>query len=367
MASLGARVDQKQVPPILISLARKVVRAFYDPLCVIIIDLITKEQCVKLADIVDTVGLVEQYVVGQGLNKLEKDKLIKKIKYPDPDADPPAEGQKPETAEYFFIDYEMMANVTRLRLKMMQNSIKQSAMKTQQERITMECATCSRGYTDLEFDRIVDMNDPHKYTCMDCQGVVVYKEDKTVEKETSITTANFNVQLQPFLQLLKETEAEDCVIVQEIARPPPGRSLKPKTKNARAYEKQRPDNSGPEERRIVVDFGTEETSDTKKQPAWMKLADESNGDAQAQTTANVPQEVASEEITANLDLFKDTKANETGPAVGDSQAEDEEMEDADTFQVEGESVSYNDVTEDHIAKMSAEERARYEDMRELFE
>lgn len=207
------------VPPVLVELTKKVLRAFYDPLCTAVVDILIKELCVREDDLAVLLSLDRSFLAS-GITRLVKDKLLQKKEEIDPTAPLPEEGEREKKHTYYFIDYEMLVNVVRLRIHLIQQSIKKAARQNLTERPKASCTNCAKGFSDLEMDRVIDMATGN-FICDLCNGIVEYDDNKvdTNQIEISELEAKFNRQFVPFLELLKQAEHEKIMLA--IAAPEP--------------------------------------------------------------------------------------------------------------------------------------------------
>lgn len=96
------------IPDALKLLARKVARAFYNDVAVVVMDMLARHTCVKEEDIRDTLQL-QAKVVKMALASLETDRLVKQIDFDDPSV---SIEERKRKAKYWFVDYEAVRMTT---------------------------------------------------------------------------------------------------------------------------------------------------------------------------------------------------------------------------------------------------------------
>eukprot|EP00038_Savillea_parva_P029476 m.71379 g.71379 ORF g.71379 m.71379 type:complete len:388 (+) comp8704_c0_seq3:274-1437(+) len=377
------------VPPVLVELAKRVVRAFYgtaagygDELNTVIVDILIRTTCTKEDDLVRLIQIDSKTVVSR-LNILCKEHLIKRINDVDPDAPPPEEGEQEKTAFFYYIDYEMLVNVVRLRLHMMQEEFRESTQQELFNRPKAKCTQCGRGYLDTDMDQLFDpftgmlvCEDPY------CKGEVAYDETKVDvgEVTSSARSARFNEQLNPFLELLRKAEKE--TIVAAIAAPTPTRKSMPS--RGRGGGLKEPLKGFAVNTQTTIDFTDGEREATVKQkplmhtgmalgsefvsgPGASVVADGRAGTDGGQGAASSAQpSVADDEI---LELLQESTGAATATAPEPNAlkrpADTEPDEDEDEVEVQGVAIPLSRVTEADVARMTEDERQFYLELKEL--
>ena len=100
----------RETPPDLIALARFVARAFYEPLHAVIVEILARDRCVKLDDIV-LLCQIEAAQVQAALNHLLSEKMVRSKLCEDATAEttPAAStGAAPAKVAYYFIDFQQV-------------------------------------------------------------------------------------------------------------------------------------------------------------------------------------------------------------------------------------------------------------------
>lgn len=379
MAAFGEErgMIDAEIPQELVELTRKVVRAFYSPIDVVIMDLLLNERCVKDSDIVAMIGVHQRHIQGE-LSKLLKDQFIKKISRYDP-TEEVVEGETQMKHDYYFINYETLVNVVRLRIYMMTRATNTETTQKAIKQTTMSCGTCGQEFTDLDMARIMDIM-TGLMKCVICEGEVVYHDRDTTVSARDKNTANiatFNKQLNPITELLKN--CEPIVIKLAVLEPPP--STKRYTSDSRNVKKPRLLQSAPGanefKQETVIDFGDEgNTIISKAAPSFhsQSLFSISNGQEPAFSKPVVPKaepifEPDKPDDAAIRDALEQAKSNVVNAAepVTVVPDDDDDNDDETIVMVGGKNVAFEDITDEHISAMTAEEKEKYEELKEILE
>ena len=191
-----------EVPSVLKKLAKIVVRAFYECEHATLINILTNSiyPCVKEEDLQDFLKF-DKKQLRQVLMRLKSDKLIKqrihKEKQP--------ENGTTLTFNYYFINYKLFVNVVKYKLDHIRKKI-ESEEKQAKNRPSFLCSECKSRFSDLELDRLCDM-ETGALKCTICEGTV--EEDLSDIKQANnsrTSLARFNEQLEPIFVLLRECE-----------------------------------------------------------------------------------------------------------------------------------------------------------------
>eukprot|EP00041_Stephanoeca_diplocostata_P004822 m.52122 g.52122 ORF g.52122 m.52122 type:complete len:420 (+) comp15384_c0_seq1:279-1538(+) len=382
------------VPPVLIELTKKVLRAFYDPTCTAVVDILIKELCVREDDLAVVLSLDRSFLTSC-ITRLVKDKLLQKKEEIDPTAPPPEEGEREKKHTYYFIDYEMVVNVVRLRIHLIQQSIKKAAKQNLTERPKASCTNCAKGFSDLEMDRVIDMTTGN-FICDVCNGIVEYDDSKvdTNQMEISDLEAKFNRQFVPFLELLKQAENEKIVLA--IAAPEPTRRNLRSSQGAVGAS----DLVFSAKQQITIDFaGIDKVREAKAMPILHQrnglgrdvlggvspMGGNSKATSDSQDATSKEMEPQDESIMSLLTTTESApvagNASSTGSAVPPPHTglatpalpthadmkltgadDDDETE---MVTVAGTNVPYEDISEQHISDMTEEERTYYMELKSI--
>lgn len=191
-----------EVPAVLKKLAKVVVRGFYECEHATLINILTNSiyPCVKEEDLQELLKF-DKKQLRQVLMRLKSDKLIKqrihKEKQP--------ENGTTLTFNYYFINYKLFVNVVKYKLDHIRKKI-ESDEKQAKNRPSFLCSACHNRYSDLEVDRLLDM-ETGALKCTTCEGTV--EEDVTDIKQANnsrTSLAKFNEQMEPIFRLLRDCE-----------------------------------------------------------------------------------------------------------------------------------------------------------------
>lgn len=202
----GSTIDEQElltvVPPELKRLCKKVVRGFYESEHVAIVNVLTNSQypCLQEDDLIRLLSF-DKKQLRQSLVRLKNEKLIKQRVHKE---------KNPETGalisfNYYFINYKVFVNVVKYKLDHVRKKI-ESEEKQAKNRPSFLCTQCSKKYSDLEVDRLFDL-ETGQLKCTLCEGLV--EEDSAMIKQSNTSRTNlarFNEQMEPIFQLLRECE-----------------------------------------------------------------------------------------------------------------------------------------------------------------
>lgn len=201
-----------EVPPILKRLAKTVAYAFYDPELVVTISLLTSYPCIDEDTLLEKLQFDKRQLRGV-LSKLKNDKLVKQRQIKE---------KQPDTANFnvynfYFINYKLFVNVVKYKLDHIRRKLETEEQQAQ-NRPSFQCLRCSKHFSDLEVDRLMDFN-TNSMKCSFCGGEV--EEDinhiKTQSKGSSL--GRFNDQMESIYNLLKE--CENINLAPEVLEPSP--------------------------------------------------------------------------------------------------------------------------------------------------
>lgn len=216
---MNGTVDEQElltvVPPILKRLCKVVARGFYESEHAAIITLLTNSQypCLQEDDLSRLLGF-DKKQLRQSLVRLKNEKLIKQRVHKE---------KNPETGatlsfNYYFINYKVFVNVVKYKLDHVRKKI-ESEEKQAKNRPSFVCTQCEKRYSDLEVDRLLDL-ETGQLKCTLCEGLV--EEDCVEIKQSNIsrtTLARFNEQMEPIFRLLRD--CEDLNLAPAILEPEP--------------------------------------------------------------------------------------------------------------------------------------------------
>lgn len=216
---MNGAIDEQElltvVPSVLKRLCKKVVRGFYENEHAAIITLLTNSQypCLQEDDLIRLLGF-DKKQLRQSLVRLKSEKLIKQRVHKE---------KNPETGalisfNYYFINYKVFVNVVKYKLDHVRKKI-ESEEKQAKNRPSFVCTQCEKKYSDLEVDRLLDL-ETCQLKCTMCEGLVEEDSAGIKQNNTSRTSlARFNEQMEPIFRLLRE--CEDMNLAPAILEPEP--------------------------------------------------------------------------------------------------------------------------------------------------
>lgn len=200
-----------EVPGSLKQLARLVVRGFYSPEHVILIDMLVRNPCMKEDDLVDLLKF-ERKQLRSIIAQLKNDKFIKvRLRM-----ETGPEG-KATRQNYYFINYKVLVNVVKYKLDHMRRKI-DTAERDSTSRASFKCPTCLKSFTDLEADQLCDFT-TGEFHCTFCHTMVEEDQSALPKQDSRLLLAKFNDQIEPLYVLLREVE--DIKLAPEILEPEP--------------------------------------------------------------------------------------------------------------------------------------------------
>lgn len=192
-----------EVPAVLKKLCKVVGHGFYESEQASVIHMLTnsKYPCVKEDDLIECLRF-DRKQLRQAMVRLKNDKLVKQRTHKEKQA----ETGNTLSFNYFFINYKLFVNVVKYKLDHIRKKI-ESDERQAKNRPSFVCVECSSKYSDLEVDRLMDI-DTGLLKCTTCAGKV--EEDLTdIQHESNCRTclALFNEQMEPIFKLLRECES----------------------------------------------------------------------------------------------------------------------------------------------------------------
>lgn len=403
-----------EVPTSLKRLIRMVMKGFYPVEHAIVMDILIRHPCIKEDDLVDLLKF-ERKQLRTVVNQLKNEHFVHARLRMETGADGKATRQN-----YYYVRYKAFVNVVKYKLDIMRRKI-ETEERDSTSRASFKCSECQKTYTDLEADRLCDFA-TGEFRCSFCSAPLNEDESAMPRTDSRMMLARFNSQMEPLFKLLREVddvklsqdilepEPTDMTQIKKDA----GGS---KSREYQSHQVQGGDHNAwsgdatrnknyqlNNEQGITINFGGEDASnhkaiqEEKEQPIWMlestvkkekeysdfqrkqddfysslSAADTSSANHnqvdimeallahERQTAADpqpvIPGQVNNEESysSESEDSMKPTQAS-LGTAVPEMESEDE-----DTLLVTiGDlKVPVNEVTEDHIARMTTSEKDTY--------
>ncbi|CAL8073346.1 unnamed protein product [Calicophoron daubneyi] len=270
-----------ELPSCLKKLVRSIVRTFYSREHSLIVDMLVRNTIMKEDDLCERLRF-EKKQLRQYLHTLKTDQFIKSKLQLETDV----EGKTTKIIHYF-IDYKLFVNVVKYRLDQMQRRL-EAEQRQSTSRASFKCPSCNMMYTDLEVDRLLDMNNPGKLICVYCRSEVTEEEDNASRTDARALIAKFHHQVRdPIDTMLREC---DEIHLSSSLLEPEFRQLEPlnedlqSSTNPASYDTNRElDNHSADTKRNATQFGptenkvrivlsgqaNETTANAKPCPVWM--------------------------------------------------------------------------------------------------
>ena len=401
-----------EVPATLKRLVRYIAGGFYGKEHAIVIDLLIIHPCVKEDDILELLKF-ERKQLRALINTLKQDKLLKARMRVETDA----EG-KATRHNYYFINYSLFVNVVKYKLDHMRRKI-ETEQRDSANRSSYKCPSCEKTFTDLEADQLLDMV-TKLFLCTYCKCEVEEQVSKETRTDSKSLMVKYNEQLQPLFALLKEVE--DIKLSQSILEPEPVdiRNIRPTTQKAGTsgdkemwsskkmeYNMQQNEVTvNMETDQVGGDAAKKDVRPVKERPVWMTestvegaVTEENPMDAASANYAPATDTPDTSTSKNNEDIMKTLLAHEkkaSKPVIsgipasedegGSSSESDDEVskpaastlgqaefrgsshvaamesddeDDERMVTVEGQQYPYSEVTNDMVARMSAQEKETY--------
>jgi len=201
-----------EVPPILKRLAKTVAYAFYDPELVVTIALLTNFPCIDEDTLLEKLHFDKRQLRGV-LSRLKNDKLVKQrqIKEKQPDT------SNFNVFNFYFINYKLFVNVVKYKLDHIRRKLENEEQQAR-NRPSFQCLQCSKHYSDLEVDRLIDF-ESGLFRCSYCNGDVEEDANHINTQTNGSSLGRFNEQMEQIYSLLKE--CENINLAPEVLEPTP--------------------------------------------------------------------------------------------------------------------------------------------------
>ncbi|KIJ36371.1 hypothetical protein M422DRAFT_782278 [Sphaerobolus stellatus SS14] len=192
-------MSSKEEREILKSLVQQVLRAFYEPKHVIVMDQLVRHPVLKEDELAGRVGL-QLKELSKITAKLQTDKLLKIYRQNEL-----KEGAtRAQARQYFYIDYQHFCNVVKWRTAEMRRII-DSKLRNELDNKGYICPQCRKQYSPLEVDRLIDFAQGH-FSCEDCKAEVIENENAESVKGSKDRMQRFNHQMRFIREGLRRTE-----------------------------------------------------------------------------------------------------------------------------------------------------------------
>ncbi|KIJ51938.1 hypothetical protein M422DRAFT_157029 [Sphaerobolus stellatus SS14] len=158
-------MSSKEEREILKSLVQQVLRAFYEPKHVIVMDQLVRHPALKEDELAGRVGL-QLKELSKITAKLQTDNLLKIYRQNELKG-----ATRAQVRQYFYIDYQHFFNVVKWRTAEMHRII-DSKLWNELDNKSYICPQCRKQHSLLEVDRLIDFAQGH-FSCKDCKAEVI--------------------------------------------------------------------------------------------------------------------------------------------------------------------------------------------------
>lgn len=200
-----------EVPSSLKKLVRLAIRGFYSTEHVIVVDMLIRNPCVKEDDLADLLKL-EKKQLRAVMAQLKSDRFVKVRLRMETGSDGKATRQN-----YYYINYKVFVNVVKYKLDHMRRKI-ETEERDSTSRASFRCTGCSKSFTDLEADRLLDFASG-QFRCSYCSEPVEEDQGALPRQDSRLLLARFNDQIQPLYTLLRELD--DVRLAPQLLEPEP--------------------------------------------------------------------------------------------------------------------------------------------------
>ncbi|XP_064473309.1 general transcription factor IIE subunit 1-like [Ornithodoros turicata] len=375
-----------EVPSSLKRLVRLVIRGFYTIDHVIVVDMLIRNPCVKEDDLADFLKF-EKKQLRSVVAQLKNDRFVKVRLRMETGPDGKATRQN-----YYYINYKVFVNVVKYKLDHMRRKI-ETEERDSTSRASFRCTVCSKTFTDLEADQLVDLT-TGEFRCSYCSAPVEEDESATPRQDSRLLLARFNEQIEPLYVLLREVE--DIKLAAELLEPDPT-DLSHMRKDQKGSTKPRDGVwSGEATRNQVKESITVSVADNaptavpqaekKETPVWLAKSTVLQQEAPVTMKEELPSVDTKTSTEPHSDILEALLAHEKreAPKVPGESSDSEEsvveatpeaaapdgvtegiMESGDSddegswVQVAGRKVAVHEVTEELVAQMTPAEKEDY--------
>ncbi|XP_065649221.1 general transcription factor IIE subunit 1 [Hydra vulgaris] len=215
-----------EVPPILKRLAKTVAYALYEPEQIVTINILTKYPCIDEDTLMEKLQF-DKRQLRQVLGRLKNDKLVKQRVVKEKQQDTGVLN----VYNFYFINYNLFVNVVKYRLDHMRKKLENEEQQAK-NRPSFQCEQCSKTFSDLEVDRLLDFS-TGLFKCTFCNGLV--EEDVSYIKNysSSSSLAKFNEQLETIFKLLRQ--CENINLAPEVLEPTPSTAALKMSSSAKSH------------------------------------------------------------------------------------------------------------------------------------
>ena len=201
-----------EVPPILKRLAKTVAYALYEPEQIVTISILTKYPCIDEDTLMEKLQF-DKRQLRQVLGRLKNDKLVKQRVVKEKQQDTGVFN----VYNFYFINYNLFVNVVKYRLDHMRKKLENEEQQAK-NRPSFQCEQCSKTFSDLEVDRLLDFSSG-LFKCTFCNGLVEEDISHIKNYSSSSSLAKFNEQMETIFKLLRQ--CENINLAPEVLEPTP--------------------------------------------------------------------------------------------------------------------------------------------------
>lgn len=180
-------------------LIQRVVRMFYEPCHVVIMDIMLKHLVLDEEDLADKMKLLPREFNRMAV-KLRDDKVLSSETTNDIKAD-----GRQETKTKFFLDFKGICDVIKYKMYTMTQRLERR-MRGQESSFGFSCSLCQVRYSVLDAQSF--LSDDFTFKCPECQTELKEHREDSAEKETiSNIFSQMMEEVSPIIRQLKEIDA----------------------------------------------------------------------------------------------------------------------------------------------------------------
>ncbi|KAF7797340.1 hypothetical protein EIP86_008535 [Pleurotus ostreatoroseus] len=180
-------------------LVQHVLRAFYEPKFIVVMDQLARHPVLKDDDLAGRMGL-QVKELNKIMAVLENDRLIKVHRQNEL-----KEGaQRSVGRQYFYIDYQTFCNVVKWRVAEMRRRI-DTSLRNELDNKGYICPQCHKSFSPLEADKLIDFL-AGTFNCDICRAELVDNENAESVRGSQDRMQRFNRQMRLIREGLRRTE-----------------------------------------------------------------------------------------------------------------------------------------------------------------
>ncbi|OAF71126.1 General transcription factor IIE subunit [Intoshia linei] len=342
----------RDVPENLKKLLVKIINGFYEYTHKLILNVLLRYICVSELDMTELLKL-DKKETRKALSILQSDRIIKcKIRME----------TNPETASstkhtYYYINFGSIRNIIRYKLEMIRKSIESKNVNNTQL-VTFICPECTSKYTDLQVNLLMDM-ETNTLRCTYC-GEEVVENDNQERQHSRNLMVSFNEQLKDIFEIMHTNQSFD--LKEYLIDPDPCPLTFLQDRHAvKTEEKHRGEKTSIKVN--IKDTTIDSNAVKKTQPVWISQSTVLGTQDNSEFVQDSKTETLDENDSIMASLVNHEKTDKEDVPIDDpfleSKNEFENTLQNYKINVQGKAYQYEDITDELVCKMSADEKNIY--------